>query len=505
MSAAHWRRAAVTVRAAQATAASKMTSTAIFILLFFMPAVLAAEAFPQPGDNDRCVGRAAGAVVNDALVQAVKKASPAVVNIVTMKFDFDPYPQLDPRIPSEGGSSHLQSFVRDPRKTGIGSGTLIKFLGKTYVLTNHHVVYGVDRIVVRLEDKREYEAVVKGWDSKVDIAILELPTADKLPTVPLGDSDAVQVGELVLAIGSPFGLQHSVTVGIVSAVGRYGQGIEEYEDFIQTDAAINRGNSGGPLLNLNGELVGLNTAIRTTHMGGNVGIGFAIPVNMIKPVAEQLIKTGQVARGWLGASVQNVTDDLAQAFNLTERIGVVVTKVAPGTPAERGGLNQGDIITRINDMEVTSVNKLRNLIASTLPQSRVRISAIRQGRNILINLLVGQAPQTGDDFRPAPRKQKQGIGLTVQDVTKDVAAAMGLPEPGGAMVAEAEPGSPAAIARPVPLMQGDVILEVNRVPVKSANLCRDMLRKHPAGQYVLLFIYRKGSTLFTVLRMPEQH
>jgi len=511
MSSALWRRAAVG-RFVINVMVSKVMPLAVCTLFFFAPGFGGDAARPAAQAEFDALRHSA--LLNEALVEAVKRAAPGVVNIVTIKYNLDPYPDLDPRIPLPGQrGAFLPEHSQEPenqdpmRKTGIGSGMVVKVGGRNYILTNHHVVYGVDRIVIRTEDGREFDAQVKGWDPKVDVALLDPPSsiAPKLSSLALGDSDGLEVGELVLAIGSPFGLQHSVTIGIVSAVGRYGQGIEEYEDFIQTDAAINRGNSGGPLLNVKGEVVGLNTAIRTTHMGGNVGIGFAIPMNMIMPMVEQLVKTGQISRGWLGASVQNLSEDLAEAFKLADRNGVVVTKIIPGTPAEKGGLRQGDIILSIENVPVSSVNKLRNFVAAKQPESKVRISILRRGRGMAVTLLIGEAPSAGDEFKPVAQPRKtEGLGLVVQDVTKDLAAALGLPAPGGALVAEAEAGSPASATRPVPLMQGDVIIELDNLPVRNANSLRDSLKKRAPGDSVLLLLCRKNNTLYTVLRIPGE-
>jgi len=489
----------------------RVLSATILIIAFLLPPGAVWGHERESPRVDPATLRRFAELLNATLVETVRTSSPAVVSIITTKFDFDPAHPGGATLPSGGGSSSPRRPPKDPenynpmRKTGIGSGTLVRLSGGTYVLTNHHVVHGVDRILIQLEDKREYEAFVKGWDSKVDIAVLELPYAESLPAVPVGDSDEVLVGELVLAVGSPFGLPHTVTVGIVSAVGRYAQGIEEYEDFIQTDASINRGNSGGPLLNLKGEVVGLNTAIRTTHMGGNVGIGFAIPMNMIVPVAEQLVKGGLVVRGWLGTSVQNITPDLARAFDLPQATGVVVTKIIPGSPAEKAGLTRGDIILQVGDTQVTNANKLRNFIASARPGSRVRLVAVRDHRDIALDVIVGQGPYSEDEFRPPPRKKWDGLGVTVQDVTGDIAAAIGLPGPGGALVTEVESGSPAGNARPVPLTRGDVILESKGKAVTSAHDLQAMIKSSAPGERVLLFVYRRGSTLFTVVKMPGKH
>ena len=480
--------------------AARLATAALFVLLALGPA--------SAWQDDRVAQEPlrTTALLSQALVQIVKDTAPAIVSISTVRFDADAVPG-EPRLPGEDEGGLSTQMIPDPqrdpmRRTGIGSGMLIKVDAKPYIVTNHHVVQGVDRVVVRLSDKREFDATVKGWDPKVDVAILEIPEAGELPSIVKGDSDKLDPGELVLAIGSPFGLQQSVTVGIVSAVGRYGQGIEEYEDFIQTDAAINRGNSGGPLLNLKGQVVGMNTAIRTTHMGGNLGVGFAIPINMVTPVAEQLVRNGRVMRGWLGASVQNISDDLAQAFKLNEPNGVVVTRVVPGTPAQEGGLLRGDIITKIDACDVDSVNKLRNYIASTTPGSKVAVSVIRQGRKVGVELTVGEAPMMLSDFRPSPPKKTTGLGLSLQDVTADVAGAIGLSGPGGAVVTEVQPGGPATLARPVPLLRGDVILEVGRKPVKNAQEAREALKDAP-NELLLLYVYRRGGTLFTVMRMPQ--
>jgi len=493
-------------RALFGTTGAARIALAVVIAFLFIHNGLAQEGI---------VGARKGAAVasealNATLVKIVRETGPAVVSISTTKFDFSPVAPGESTLPSDSGDnfSHTPEEgppSRDPaRKTGIGSGTIVKIAGRPYVLTNHHVVFGVDRITVHLEDKREYEAYVKGWDPKVDVAVLELPDARDLPSAPVGNSDEVQVGELVLAIGSPFGLPHTITIGVVSAVGRYGQGIEEYEDFIQTDAAINRGNSGGPLLNLRGEVVGLNTAIRTTHMGGNIGIGFAIPISMILPVAQQLVEKGHVARGWLGVSVQNVTADLADAFRMPEAGGVVVTKIVPGTPAETGGLRQGDVIVKIGDRPVGNANELRNFIAATRPESSIRMDVLRGRQQIEVTVVVGEKPYAVDEFRPPPMKRPVSLGLSVQDISREIAAALGLKGTSGALVTEVEMGSLSSRARPVPLVRGDVILEVNGASVTNAADFRGRLRRTKPGELVLLLIHRRGNELYTVVRMPDK-
>jgi len=502
----HWRGAAACTSMTMGIRASRALPAAIFVTFLLATGAAWARQTQLPCE-DRAGVRQFGALLNAALVDAVRRSSPSVVSVITTRFDFDPAHPGGAILPSgaDKGSSAPPGGSQRPnpvRKTGIGSGTIVRILGKSYVLTNQHVVHGVDRILVQLADAREFEAYVKGWDSKVDIAVLELPDADGLAAIPMGNSDELRVGELVLTVGSPFGLPHTVTVGIVSAVGRYAQGIEEYEDFIQTDAPINRGNSGGPLLNIKGEAVGLNTAIRTTHMGGNVGIGFAIPMNMIMPVAEQLVTGGFVVRGWLGASVQNVTADLARAFSLSEPAGVVVTKVVSGSPAEQAGLDRGDIIVLVGEIEVLNANKLRNSVAATKPGTRIKLAAIRRTRRIELTVTVGTGPYAEDEFRPPPRKKWDSLGMAVQDVTADIAAAIGLPSPGGALITEIEPGGPAGQARPVPLARGDVILEGKGKTIRGAGPLHAMLKNCSPGERVLLFISRKGNCLFTVVRIP---
>jgi len=437
---------------------------------------------------------------NDDLARLVENSIPAVVSISTIKFEADMFAP-EPFVPGE----IPQMFDDPPGRTGIGSGTIINVLGKPYILTNQHVVAGVDRVIVRLHDSREFDAVVKGWDPKVDIALLEIEGIEELSALPVGDSDLLKPGQMVFAVGSPFGLPHSITAGIVSAVGRHNQGIEEYEDFIQTDAAINRGNSGGPLLNLNGEIVGLNTAIRTTQFGGNVGVGFAIPMNMIMPVAEQLVRHGHVARGWLGASVQDINEELAAAFRVRQTTGVIVTRVVPGTPADAGGLLRGDIILRIDDAAIENVNKLRNHVANTLPGSLIRVNVVRDGRERNVMVTLGEIPYAVDEFKPeaAVARRWDGIGAAFQDVSIEIARAIGAPDPAGAVVTGVEPGSPASQARPVPLARGDVIVECGRQEIRSVGDLQRRINATAPGGYILLYIYRRGSNLFTVVRVPE--
>jgi serine protease Do len=409
-----------------------------------------------------------------------KAAMPAVVNIATSKSD-DRRGLLGFFSDSQGGGV--------PSERGIGSGVIVTDDG--YVLTNNHVVEGARDIRVTLADRRELKGTLVGTDPKSDLAVVKVPKTG-LPVLPLG-RDRVEVAEVVLAIGSPFGLSQTVTQGIVSAVGRANLGIADYEDFIQTDAAINPGNSGGALVNARGELIGINTAI-VSETGGYAGIGFAVPTTMARQVLEQVIKKGKVTRGYLGVSVQEVTPTVARALNVAAERGIVVVDVAPDSPAARAGLKRGDVITAVDDTPVDDVGRFRNLIAEKPPGARVKLTFVREKNQqqtveAEIAELRDRAPVAGapSDGPPGP------LGLSVVDPSPADARRLGLPPDARApLVAAVVPGSRAALAG---LRPGDVILEVNRQPVHSVEeLTRAVVQAK--DQDLVLLVNRRGNVAY---------
>ncbi len=351
---------------------------------------------------------------------------------------------------------------RPPQKfkeMGQGSGFIISKDG--YILTNNHVVGDADVINVKLADGRKFKAKVVGTDPRSDIAVIKI-NGKNLPTLPLGNSDELDVGEWVIAIGNPFGLTQTVTVGVVSAKGRSRIGLSDYEDFIQTDAAINPGNSGGPLVNIHGEAVGINTAI-FSRSGGYMGIGFAIPINMAKSIKTQLINKGKVVRGWLGVVIQDIDEDLAKSFNLKSAEGALVSEVSPDSPADKGGIRQGDVITALNGKKVENVDDLRNRIALTSPGTRVTLDILRNGKLKRLQVTIGEQP-SGMTMSMAQHAILKKLGLTVQDLTKNLADQFGYQEGQGVLVADVAPGSPAA---QIGIRPGQLIEEVNRQRVHN--------------------------------------
>jgi Do/DeqQ family serine protease len=388
---------------------------------------------------------------------------------------------------------------------GVGSGVIVTADG--YILTNHHVVDGAEDIKVDLSDRRTLDAKVVGSDPPSDLAVLKI-NATSLPVLTLGDSDRARVGDVVLAIGNPLGLDQTVTAGIVSAKGRAtGVGDGNFEDFIQTDAPINQGNSGGALINTNGELVGINSQILSPS-GGSIGIGFAIPSNMARGVMEQLIKSGKVRRGQLGVIVQTVTSDIAQSLDMKDVRGVIVGSVQPGSAGERAGLKQGDVIVALNGQPVNDSNSLRNRIASTAPDADVILTVVRDGREQQVTAKLGEfKPPTerGDDNagdgNGGGGASTGKLGVTVEPLTADIARQLNLPAgKQGVVVSEIDPAGPAAEAG---LQRGDVIEQVNRQPVRSAADVTGALARSGARPALLLVtrVARgQAATIFVTVR-----
>jgi serine protease Do len=381
---------------------------------------------------------------------------------------------------------------RELRRSSLGSGVLINKDG--HIITNSHVVENATDIKVSLSDKEEFNAKVVGRDAQTDVALIKIEAKRDLPVAPLGDSDKLRVGEWVMAIGNPFGLGHTVTAGIASAKGRI-IGAGPYDDFIQTDASINPGNSGGPLFNMNGEVVGINTAIVATGQG----IGFAIPINLAKSLLTQLHEHGRVTRGWLGVQVQRVTPELAKSFGLDHEHGALVADVQPNSPAERAGLQRGDVIVAFNGQKIEEMNELPRLVAATAPGSQADVTLMRNGQEKVVQLKVGEMPGEQQKAAIEGGVPEGKLGLAVQELTPDIARSLGLTNAQGVVVTDVTEGSP---ADEVGIRRGDVILEVNQQKVANVQEYRSALERVGEAKSVLFLIRRGDNTVYMALR-PE--
>jgi serine protease Do len=428
--------------------------------------------------------------VSQAMVEVVDAVRPSVVNISSTRTVKQPgLDQQDPALRRFFGDEFLRRFGQPQERdvTSLGSGVIVREDG--YIITNHHVVKDADEIKVTLYDKRELEGRVIGSDPKTDIAVVKVD-ATGLPAIDWGDSDKLKVGETVIAVGIPFGLDHTVTTGIVSAKGRANVRIAEYEDFIQTDAAINPGNSGGPLVNVRGELVGINTAIFSLT-GGYQGIGFAIPSNMALSVLDSLLKEGRVIRGWLGVTVQPMTEELAKQFGLGKIKGVLVSDVIEGSPAEAAGVVRGDVFLSYDGKETGTPLALRNMVAATKPGTEIKAVLWRDRKEITLPIDIGELPAQEEEL--AATYENALRGTHVQDITPAIRNNLGLPPRlQGVIVTEVEAENG--------LKRADVIMEVNRVRVTSAQEYHKVVSAIPAGSDILLLVYRNGSVIYMTVK-----
>jgi serine protease Do len=426
-----------------------------------------------------------------------EKVRPGVVNIQVVKkvknIGFDPHDFFSSPF---GGRNPFGDFFgpfsegnppRGFQQQGVGSGFVMSKDG--YIVTNNHVVENADKIKVKFASGKEFTAKVIGRDAKTDLALIKIEGASDLHPLKLGNSDALKVGSWVVAVGSPFGLEQTVTVGIVSAKGRV-IGSGPYDNFIQTDASINPGNSGGPLINMDGEVVGINTAI----IPNGQGIGFAIPVNMAKEIAPQLQKNGHVTRGWVGVSIQEVTPELAKSFGLKENRGALVAEVFKETPAEKAGIEQGDIILKFNGKDVSDSKELPRMLAATPVGEKATIDLLRNGRNIERTVKVGEMAEEKTEL--AEDTSHKSLGITVQNVTPEIAQELGLEKADGVVVTAVEPDSPASDAG---IQPGDVIRSVNQKTVRDVTDFVKTVKNARAQENILLLVQRGKNNLYAAL------
>ena len=453
------------------------------------------------------VRTAAGAVPSD-FADLAEKLSPTVVNVYTtqtveVSSPLHQFIPEDMEIPepfrrffglpdAPGGEAPKQEMKR----TSLGSGVIVTADG--YILTNNHGVEDADEIHVTLFTFEEYEATVIGRDPKSDVALIKIEPKTDLPFATFGNSDQLRVGEWVLAIGNPFGLQQTVTAGIVSAKGRSINN-ESYGNFIQTDASINPGNSGGPLFNLKGEMVGVNTAI-FSRTGGNIGIGFAIPVNMAKNVFAQLKEHGKVTRGWLGVMIQQVTHDLAENFNLDRPIGALVGQVVPDSPAEKAGIKAGDVIISYSGKEISQMSMLPAMVASTNVGEKAELVLIREGKKQNITVEIGRMEDEEAILAGTETGTSKKLGITVQEITPKIAESLGIEEVHGLIVNNVDSSSAAAEAG---IMRGDILLEINRERVDNIADYKKSLQAAEEKKSILLLIERDHNTRFVVIETNE--
>jgi len=434
----------------------------------------------------------------------LKPALPAVVNISSSRVVKGGRNQMSPMFNDpffrQFFGDQGQGEARPQREQSLGSGVIVSSDGT--ILTNNHVIDGATDIKVFLNDKREFQAKLIGTDPKTDIAVLKID-ASNLPTLPLGDSNQLQVGDLIFAIGDPFGVGETATMGIVSATGRGGFGIESYENFIQTDAAINPGNSGGAMIDIHGNLVGINTAILSHGggmggEGGNEGVGFAIPVSMAKPVMDQILNHGKVVRGYLGVHIQDLTPELARAFGLKDSGGVLIGDVSSGTPAAQAGLKKGDVILQVNGQPVNASNQLRVQISQFAPGTPIKLEIWRNGGKQDVSLKLAELNEKEEKQATGETSGAALEGVQVQDLTSDISQELNLaPGTHGVVVTSVDPSSPAAAAQP-PLSRGDVIQEINHKPITNTSDYQQAM-SGADKQPVLLLVNHGGVTGYVVV------
>jgi serine protease Do len=486
-------------------------------LFLVMSLAMVLMAAPLPAAENPA---APGILPPETFADLAKKISAAVVNISTEKVMKQPSMtrRMPPGMPGpgpgrpgpgpfEGPEDPFKEFFerffgdmpKEFKSRSLGSGFIFDRDG--FIITNNHVIEGADKIKVKLVDGREFKAAIKGRDPMTDMALIKIesPTHD-LPVLPLGDSNAMQVGDWVLAVGNPFGLSHTVTQGIISAKGRV-IGAGPYDDFLQTDASINPGNSGGPLVNLKGEVVGINSAIVATGQG----IGFAIPSNMAKSIIPQLKEKGSVVRGMLGVQIQLVTPELAKSFGLKEPTGALVAEVNPGSPAAKVGLQRGDIITEFNGTPIKEMHELPKMVAHTAPGQNANLKVLRNGKEKNFTVTIAEMkPEHMSRFmeqQPEGEAEKSKLGLTVQELNPNIARNFQIKETSGMIVVQVEQGTPAGDAG---IRPGDIVEEINGVPIQNMKDYQANISQAKPDSALRFLIKRRGKTLYVVVEVPEK-
>lgn len=431
------------------------------------------------------------------------KLSPSVVPIfaeqtMTVENPFgspsDPFKQFF-------GEDFFKHFFGSPNEKqtvrSLGSGVIVTNDG--YILTNNHVVDRADKLTVILSDKKKYDAKIIGRDPQTDVAVIKI-NAENLPAATLGNSDNVKIGQWVIAVGNPFQLMHTITAGIISAKGRSSVGLATYEDFMQTDAAINPGNSGGALADLDGRVVGINTAI-SSPSGGNVGIGFAIPINMAKHVMESLINDGTISRGYLAVIPQDITDDLAKALDLKNTEGALIGDVTKDGPADKAGIERGDIIISFNGVKVKDSSQLRNMVADLKPGTKVPVVVLRENKELELDVILGKRPETNQvtsGNTPEEYSSSEKLGLSVQNLTPDVAKQLGFEGSEGVLVANVDAGSPAYEAG---LKRGDILLEANKTILKTTQDFEKVVSNLENENTLALLVARGKITFYVAIKL----
>ena len=486
--------------------------------IFFISA-LASSTHPLPGGRSSpadtltvsAQGRALLNQFSSAFEAAADRVNPSVVPIFSEQVNTvaNPFGGANDPFRDFFGNDFFKRFFGNQgggteKQTvrSLGSGVIVSEDG--YILTNNHVVDGAEKLTVVLQDKKKYIAKVVGRDPQTDVAVVKIE-ARGLPAASLGNSDGVRVGQWVIAVGNPFQLMHTVTAGIISAKGRSAVNLADYEDFIQTDASINPGNSGGALADLDGNVIGINTAIFSpSGSGGNVGIGFAIPINMAKSVMHQLVAHGKVTRGYLGLLPQDIDETLAKALNLRETKGSLVGDVTAGGPADKAGIKRGDVITKFNDIQVENSLQLRNMVAEAEPGSKVSVTIIRNGSLEQLPVTLGERPKdlaarSGEEEKPETAKDTK-FGLSVENLTPELAHKLGYGKDSGVVVSGVKPGS---VAEEAGIQKNDLIKEVNRIAVTSVNEFVRTLERANGKEGVALLVRRGDNTFYVALQLAS--